>query len=126
MTTVTLPAPPAVTTSSPQHYQLSQLSAGWETRTEGIRVVHAGTPIESTEWKLRSDLVAHVRFDGATVVATNHEVEEYGAGSTVEEAVKDLLASLANYIEALLAQEYRLDSTLQGHLRALNLLLEAQ
>ena len=127
MATFVLPAPPeSVVTPSPEFYQPWTFPGDLPSLTVGIYILHAGTPIENTQWRLKSDLVARVSIEGASVVATNHQVDEYGIDHTVEGAVKDLLTSLADYFESLMARESRLDENSQDHLQALRLQLERQ
>ena len=61
-------------------------------------------------WELAGDLVVEVQTCQEEVLAIAHQltVEEYGAGASLEEAVRDLLTSLSDYRESLEEREARL------------------
>ena len=53
-------------------------------------------------WELVSDLPVEVQTsDGQIAATTNLSTQEYGIGSTVEEAIFDLVTSLSDYFEWL-------------------------
>ena len=65
------------------------------------------------DWELTADLVVEIQTSGKKVLAVSHHltVEEYGEGTSVEEAVQDLLTSLSEYRESLEEREARLGSS---------------
>ena len=62
------------------------------------------------DWELTGDLVVEVQTCREEVLAIAHQltVEEYGAGASLEEAVRDLLTSLSEYRDSLEEREDRL------------------
>ena len=64
----------------------------------------------SGDWELAADLVVEIQTSGQKVLAVAHQltVEEYGSGTSLEEAVQDLLTSLPDYRESLEEREERL------------------
>ena len=62
------------------------------------------------DWELAGDLAVEIQTSEQEVLAIAHQltVEEYGAGASLEEAVRDLLTSLSEYRESLEEREDRL------------------
>jgi hypothetical protein len=63
----------------------------------GIEVLPQGTPVGIGSWKMKQDLVVELRIEGAKFIALYHDVSEYGIGETEQDALSDLLTSLADY-----------------------------
>lgn len=74
-------------------------------------------------WELATDLTVSVQASREEVLANTHmTVQEYGVGSTLDEAIQDLLTSLSDYRESLEAREKTLGKEALkdlGQLRAL-------
>ncbi len=76
------------------------------------------------EWELASDLMVEVATSDQEVLATTYlTVAEYGAGSSIEEAVNDLLTSLSEYRESLEEREARLGASAVADLAKLRKIL---
>ena len=64
------------------------------------------------DWELARDLWVEIRTTSEeTLAVTRLTEEEYGAGTSLEEAVQDLLTSLSDYRECLEEREERLGAT---------------
>ena len=75
-------------------------------------------------WELVSDLPVEVQTsDGQIVATTNLSTQEYGIGSTVEEAIFDLVTSLSDYFESLTDYEGRLGPSETEDLKILRRLI---
>ena len=71
-------------------------------QTKSGHVIPSDCPWDGN-WELAGDLVVEVQTCQEEVLAIAHQltVEEYGAGASLEEAVRDLLTSLLDYRESL-------------------------
>ena len=88
-----------------------------------MRVLPAHYSWDNT-WELVSDLPVEVQTsDGQIVATTNLSTQEYGIGSTVEEAIFDLVTSLSDYFESLKAHEGRVGPSETEDLKILRRLI---
>ena len=90
----------------------------------GVINIPKGTVIGDGPWKTSLDSVAEVRLEGSSIVATHHDVDEYGIGQNTQEALADLLISLSDYRASLEKREKRLAAKEQEDLALLRILLE--
>lgn len=67
----------------------------------GLLRVNAETRIPGTPWKLAFDMGVKLEYGDNHVFAISPWIDEYGQGSTQEEAITDLLASLADFRESI-------------------------
>ena len=75
-------------------------------------------------WTLASDLMVEIKTSDQEVLATTFlTVAEYGSGSSMEDAVDDLLTSLSEYRESLERREERLGQSAVDDLAKLRKLL---
>ena len=99
-------------------------------KTIGFCTLNAGRCIEGTQWRLKVvievSLTIEGTISGTDVIARIHQVDEYGIGQTMEEAVTDLLSSMVEYYELLMSRESKLGDVAQRDLQALSELLERQ
>lgn len=71
-------------------------------------------------WELARDLIVEVQTSKQeTVALTRLSVEEYGLGSSFEEAIYDLLTSLSGYCQVLEAKEGKLAVSAAAELKVL-------
>jgi len=85
-------------TSKVEHFQHEMVGTSQTpTMTVGVSVVPQETPVGVESWKMKQDLVVELRIEGARFIALYHEVSEYGIGETEQDALSDLLTSLADY-----------------------------
>lgn len=77
-------------------------------------------------WGLKTLLLVEVRTTQREVVALTWltTVEEYGLGLSLQEAIKDLLVSLSDYLRSLESLEGQLAPSAQEDLRSLQTLME--
>lgn len=103
-------------------------TTGRLTLSFGIQVVPEGTEIEGTPYKLASDMVVEVVVecleDEGPVIARTHLVDEYGIGTSLQEAILDLLASLADYLMSLERRKEQLGEPMLLDLKNLRTLLK--
>ena len=72
---------------------------------------------------LQVDLVAEVRFETDKYVVVDYQVDEYGMGDSWQEAERDLLDSLVDYLTSLERRENRLGDREHRYLQALRNIL---
>lgn len=111
---VYIPTPSPAVASSPDG-ELSQ--------TLGVLFILQNTNIEGTSWKLGEDLIFLLSHQGCQVIAQAYQLDEYGIGSSLQEAIGDLLTSLVDYRESLEKRAGQLGDTMFRHLQLLRLLL---
>ena len=77
------------------------------------------------DWELAVDLAVEIQTCEQEVLAIAHQltVEEYGAGASLEEAVRDLLTSLSEYRESLEEREEKLGTAAVADLAKLRKIL---
>ena len=77
------------------------------------------------DWELAGDLVVEIQTSEQEVLAIARQltIEEYGAGASLEEAVRDLLTSLSEYRESLEEREERLGAPAVADLAKLRKIL---
>ena len=57
--------------------------------------------LRSDEYRLNTPIPVTIEYDEDTVIASLYDVEEYGMGEYLEEALSDLCAGLVEYYESL-------------------------
>ena len=57
--------------------------------------------LRSNEYRLNTPIPVTIEYDEDTVIASFYDVEEYGVGEDLEEALSDLCAGLVEYYESL-------------------------
>ena len=96
---------------------------GGEPVREGPYIIPAHASWDSC-WELATDLTVIVRTSREEVLANTHmTVQEYGVGSTLDEAIQDLLTSLSDYRESLEAREKTLGKEALEDLKQLRALI---
>jgi hypothetical protein len=78
---------------------------GTHTMGVGIALVPQGTPVGRESWEIKQDLVTELRLEGSNYIALSHDVSEYGIGETEQDALSDLVTSLADYRASLEKRE---------------------
>lgn len=75
-------------------------------------------------WELPNQLLVDIRASADEILAVTYlTLEEYGSGSSVQEAITDLLTSLSDYYESLLSREDKLGSRARDDLAKLKELI---
>lgn len=92
----------------------------------GWQVVPQDTIIKGTPFKLASDLVVELLGDESQIIAKVRLVDEYGMGTSPDEAIRDLLTSLADYLSSLERREAQIGESLTRDLQNLRTLLKMQ
>lgn len=77
------------------------------TSTIGMLTVRKGTVI-TDRYMLQMDLTAVVKIENDKYVVVDHHIDEYGIGSSLQEAEQDLFDSLVDYLVSLERRESRL------------------
>ena len=78
-------------------------------KSTGLYLIPAKHSWDNSSWELLNELLVEIHYSTAEVLATTClSVQEYGIGSTFEEAVADLLTSLSDYYQSLEARQDRL------------------
>lgn len=63
------------------------------------------------DWELSNELLVEIRASADEMLAVTYlTLAEYGSGSSLQEAITDLLTSLSDYYESLLSREDKLGS----------------
>jgi hypothetical protein len=75
-------------------------------------------------YKLMVDLVAEVKVEDDKYVVVDYQIDEYGIGSSLQEAQQDLLDSLVDYLVSLERRENRLGDREQRNLQILRSILK--
>lgn len=93
----------------------------------GTTWISKGTPIVGTAWRLAFDMIVEVEYTETAVIAASRQLDDYGVGPSVEEAIQNLLLSLVDFRESLerrVIANAQLSDELSGALQNLRDLLE--
>ena len=105
--------------------QVSVPGADQYTREVSVVTIKPGTPAGSGPWKTSRHSVAELRREGSKIIAVHYDIDEYGIGETSEEALADLLTSLAEYRASLEKRKGELAPKELNELQRLNELLQS-
>jgi len=86
----------------------------------GMGVITPGGILAGT-WKIERYLIVELKQEGNKAIAIAHDIDEYGIGDTVQDAMSDLLTSM---VDCRLSLEKRADKIAEEELRTLKLLKE--
>ncbi len=86
--------------------------------TIGMLMVKEGEHI-TDEYKLKETLFAIVKLEDENYVVVENRTDEYGVGESMEEARRDLLNSLVDYLHSLGKREERLGDRERHNLQVL-------
>jgi len=92
------------------------------TSTVGVLIVPKDRVV-SNDYILQVDLIAEVKFEDDKYVVIDYRVDEYGIGNSLQEAERDLLDSLIDYLESLEKRENRLGDRELHNLQILRTIL---
>jgi hypothetical protein len=62
----------------------------------GMGVVTAGTILNGI-WKVEKYLIVELKQEGNKAIAILNDIDEYGIGDNIQDAISDLLSSLVDY-----------------------------
>ncbi len=93
--------------------------------TVGVLTFYKNTVV-SERYMLQVDLTAEVRIESDKYVVVDYQVEEYGIGSSIQEAQQDLLDSLVDYLVSLERRQHRLADRELRNLRLLRQMLKSR
>ena len=79
--------------------------------------------LRSDEYRLNTPIPVMIEYDEDTVIASFYDVEEYGIGEDLEEALSDLYAGLVEYYESLEENAHCLGSLPERHWKYLKTLI---
>ena len=92
-------------------YYFGTTQVGNPESSEAVHILLAGHSWDNV-WELATTLLVEVHtFRDVVKAVTYLTVEEYGIGSTVEEAILDLLTSLSDYLQSLEERRERLSQS---------------
>ena len=93
----------------------------------GLAWVGKGHVIVGTPWRLRYDLLVNLAYREPAIIALLHGLDDYGVGASSDEAIDDLLSSIADFLDSLerrVAARAPLSDELRRTLQILQQLLE--
>lgn len=82
--------------------------------------------LRSDEYRLNTQIPVTIEYDEDTVIASFYDVEEYGIGEDLEEALSDLCAGLVEYYESLEENVHCLGPLPTRHWKYLKTLISRQ
>jgi hypothetical protein len=82
--------------------------------------------LRSDEYRLNTPIPVTIEYDEDTVIASFYDIEEYGIGEDLEEALSDLCAGLVEYYESLEENVHCLGPLPARHWKYLKTLISRQ
>jgi len=82
--------------------------------------------LRSNEYRLNMPIPVTIEYDEDTVIASFYDVEEYGVGEDLEEALSDFCAGLVEYYESLEENVHCLGPLPARHWKYLKTLISRQ